>query len=132
MTITERPIDQAPPITTVPLRFGADDIDNLDIADPTIVSDTLEHVDIGGAGPLFGRYLRVEADDLVEVADALRRLADRIIVAVIDARDEKLDAERHDCFCGVRLEPDEVTCGSAVCNDKACTEAWADAHSRRF
>jgi hypothetical protein len=116
MTITGPTDQRALPIDTVRLRFGCDDIDDLDIADPEIVSDVLERLDIGGAGPLHGRYWRVEAPDLVEVATALHRLADRIVDAILNARQDKLDAERHDCWCGTRLDPDEITCGAARCN----------------
>ena len=132
MTVIDDPKVTPPQIIEVPLIFGAYEIDGLDIEDVTIASDSCERIDLGGSGALLGSTLRVEANDLVAVADALRRLADRISTATFDARDEKLDAERHDCFCRVRLERDEVTCGSAVCDAKAAAEAWADAHSERF
>lgn len=117
MTIITDPANQAtqPSFTTVPFIFGGVDLDDLDIADPEVVSRELERIDIGHAGPLFGRYLRVQAPDLVEWAVGLHRLADRVITAICDARDEALDAERHDCWCGTRLEPDEVTCGASRC-----------------
>lgn len=99
----------------VALPFGADSIDDLDVNDAE-VSAEMERVDIGGAGPLHGRYLRVEATDLVDVAQALHRLADRIMDVTFDAREDALEATRHDCWCGTRLEADEITCGAARCN----------------
>lgn len=131
-TIDAQPTTEAPEIIPVSLIFGALDIDDLDVCNPEIASATCERIDIGHAGPLFGRYLRVEANDLVEVAHALHSLADRISSVIFDARDEKLEAERHDCFCGTRLEPDESTCGAETCNRRAAAEAWADEHSERF
>lgn len=110
MTITQ------PTTQTTTVLLGADDIDLLDIADPEVLSDNLERVDIGGTGLLRGCYLRIESPDLVLVAEALHRLADRIMNAAFDAREEKLEAERHDCWCGTRLEADEITCGAARCD----------------
>lgn len=131
-TIDAQPTTDALQIIPVSLTFGRHDIDELDVCNPEIVSDTCERIEVGHAGPLFGRYLRIEANDLVDVAGALHRLADRITHATFDARDEKLEAERHDCYCGTRLERDEITCGAEPCNQRACAEAWADEHSGRF
>jgi hypothetical protein len=132
VTVIDHP--QATKPTEIPVRliFGAHDIDELDVFDSEVLSDTCERVSIGGAGPLFGRYLRVETNDLVDVAQALHRLADRIMDTTFDAREEKLEAERHDCYCGTRLEADEVTCGATLCDRKARVEVWADSHSERF
>lgn len=131
--MTVIPLPQAQPITTdVALTFGAHEIDDIDVFDSEIVSDTCERISIGGGGALFGRCWRVEANDLVEVADALHRLADRIVQATFAARQDRIEALQHDCICGTRLDPDEVTCGAARCDSYARAEAWADSHSERF
>lgn len=109
--------------TTIPVRLrwpDGEDITDLDVADAVIVGE-LEQVDIGGAGVLTGTYLRVTGPDLVVAAEALRRLADRIIDAVLDARQERIEAEQHECYCGARLDPDEITCGAL-----RCQREWRD------
>ena len=106
------------PCTIVPvtLLYEGDDLDDIEATDAVIISDKLESVDVGGGGALHGVYLRITGPDLIAAADGLRRLADRIIDAVLDARQDKADAERHDCWCGVRLEADETTCGARACD----------------
>lgn len=103
--------------TSIPVafRFGGDDVDDLDVCDSETGGDT-ERIAVGHAGPLFGRYLIIEAPDLVEWTDAMRRVLDRIVDATLNARQDQLDAERHQCWCGCMLEPDEMTCGATRCN----------------
>lgn len=107
------------PPTIVPVTFvypGGEDIADIEATDAVILSEHLEQIDVGGAGPLHGVYLRLSAPDLVAVAEELRRLSDRIIDAVLDARQDRLDAQRHVCpGCPTMLEPDEVTCGDRRC-----------------
>lgn len=108
---------RTPPIATIPvsLIYPSDDIDDVQLPATVIVSDALEAIDLTG-GVLHGRVLQVTGPDLVAAADALRRLADRITTAVIDARDARADADRHDCIgCAARLEPDELICGADRC-----------------
>lgn len=109
---------QAPTIVPLTLIYeGGEDISDMEATDPVIVSDTLEQIDIGGAGPLHGTYLRVSAPDLVVAFDALRRLIDQAEAAVLDARQDRMDEQRHECpGCPILLEPDEETCGSSRCN----------------
>ena len=109
--------------TTVPLIWpSGEDIRDLDVADAIVVTDRMEQVDIGGAGILHGRYLRFSGEDLVVAAEELRRLADRIIDAVLDARQVRADAQRHECpGCPTLIDPDENTCGTA-----RCERVWAD------
>ena len=110
--------------TTIPVTLiwpAGEDIADLDVADAVVVSDRLEQVDIGGGGVLHGRYLRFSGEDLVVAAEELRRLADRIIDAVLDARQARMDAQRHECpGCPTLIDPDENTCGAA-----SCERIWA-------
>lgn len=115
------PAVQSPFVTHPVTLLGPDDLDHLDVADATVVSDRLEQVDVGGGGVLHGVYLRLSGPDLVAAADALHRLADRIIDAVLDARQDRMEAQRHECpGCRTLLEPDETTCGR-----RACEREWA-------
>lgn len=77
-----------------------------------VVGDKTETIEIG---PFFGRYLTVTAEDLMVRAEQVIDLMRQVQDAVLDARQERLDAERHDCWCGTRLEADEVTCGADRC-----------------
>lgn len=68
-------------------------------------------------------YLRLRSDDLVRFADDLHRLADQIIDGMLDARQAKMDAERHECpGCRTRIAPDEIACGSPRCERIAAQE----------
>lgn len=123
MAITELAI-QPPTIHPVTLIYeGGEDILNIEVTDAVIVSDTLEQVDIGGGGVLHGTYLRLSGPDLVVAAEELRRLADRIEACVLDARQEKIDAERHACWCGTRLDPEELDCGAPRCRHLTIQDA---------
>lgn len=104
----------------LPVHLDADVIDHLEATNCVIVADTTERIEVG---PFDGRYLIVQAPDLVAAADALRRLADRIIDVALDARTEKLEADRHNCLCGARLEADECTCGAARCEREYALDA---------
>lgn len=106
------------PPTIVPVALDtADELAGLEAVDTVIVSDTCEQIDIGGAGPLADVYLRLTSPDPLVTLDGLRRLIDRAEAAVLDARQDRADAERHECpGCPVLLEPDEDTCGSARCD----------------
>lgn len=105
----------------VTLLYESDDLDDIEATNAVIISDNLESIDVGGGGVLHGMYLRVTGSDLVAAAGGLHRLADRIIDAVIDARQDAVDAARHQCpGCLVMLDPDENTCG-----DRRCEREWA-------
>lgn len=115
MSVTDfRPIALT---TTIPVSFpfNEDDLADLEITDYE-AGEGVERISVGHAGPLFGKYLIGEAPDLVLVAEGLRRLADRLIDAVLDGRQELLEEQRHDCYCGTTLEADEVTCGATRCD----------------
>lgn len=94
---------------------GGEDISDMEATDCVIVSEELEQIDIGGAGPLHNAYLRLSAPDLVVALTAIKTLCSDAIDAVLDARQDRAEAERHDCSCGVRLEADELHCGSPAC-----------------
>lgn len=89
-------------------------LDELATAEATdAVIGEVETVDVG---PFNGHYFRISAADLVIAVDDARRVLTEIEAAVLDARQDKADAERHDCWCGVRLEADETTCGAKACD----------------
>ncbi len=117
---------EANAVTLIPVTFiwpNGEDITDMEATDVVLIGDKVEQIDIGGGGVLgVGTYLRVTAPDLVVAADALKRLADEIIHAVIDARQDRLDAEAHNCHCGVRLEADEEDCGSQLCRRRSAQE----------
>jgi hypothetical protein len=78
--------------------------------------DTLERVAVGGGVVLHGRYLRFVGTDLVAAAEELRRLADRVIDAVMQARYDHEDAKRLECpGCRTLIPPDMNTCGAPHC-----------------
>lgn len=99
---------------TTTVAFGVpDELAAAEAVDVTLIGDTLESVDVG---PFAGVYYRVSAANLVHAVAVCRALLDEIESAVFDARQERLDAERHVCpGCPTLLEPDENTCGSARC-----------------
>lgn len=79
------------------------------------IGQSHESIDVG---PLpDGSYVRLLAPDLVVRVDEARRLFDRIEEAVLDARHDKMMAERHVCpGCPTMLDPEEITCGAPACN----------------
>lgn len=104
--------------TVIDLRWSSgEDFADMEATDAEVFDDGTEQVDVGGGGLLPMAYLRFRGENLVAAADALKRLADQIIDAVMDARQEKLDAERRCCpYClVVKIEPDEDYCGSIDC-----------------
>jgi len=109
MTIT--PLRYAVSTATIPLPVSAEGVDALEAVDANIKNDN-ETVDVG---PFGTTYLRLTGTDLVAFADALRLLSDRIIDTVMEARQERVDAERHRCECGALLDADEDDCGAARC-----------------
>lgn len=85
----------------------------LEAVDVTLIGDALETVDVG---PIDGTYYRVSARNLLHEIAVARCLLDNAEEAVLDARQERAEAERHVCpGCPTMLEPDENTCGSARC-----------------
>ena len=105
----------APTILTLPLVDGPDDLDRIEAVDAQIRRH-VEYVDIGPLPNTANTYLRVAAGDLFACAEALRRLADRIIDTVADARMDALDAELVACpSCPTLIGPDDHTCGSPGC-----------------
>lgn len=112
MSITALPIT-GPCI--VELAITGDEIADMEAIDCVLHGQDLEHVDVGPIAALGGAYLRVTSPDLVVAADELRSLGHRIADTVLEARQDALDAERHVCFCGVRLDPDVDTCGDLIC-----------------
>jgi hypothetical protein len=85
-----------------------------------VIGDNVESVEVG---PIAGRSLVLTAPDLLVSFDAVKRLIDQAEVAVMDARQDRADAERHECYCGVRLEADELTCGSSRCEREFAMDA---------
>lgn len=108
-----------PPLSTVAVQVVADALARAEAVDVELHGETSESIDVG---PFDGTYYRLNAPDLVVAVDAARALLDQIEAAVLDARQERMDAERHDCSCGVRLEIDEPTCGSAICGRRYAQE----------
>lgn len=107
MTITDTPV------TILPLAVP-DALATAEAVDVTLIGDAMETVDVG---PFNGVYFRVAADDLVVAVDQARRVLDELEAAVLDARQDRMEAQRHECpGCPTRLDPDEVTCGAAYCN----------------
>lgn len=53
--------------------------------------------------------------DPMVVADYLRRIAEQIETATVDARQAQVDAEQNECWCGVRLEEGQEDCGARLC-----------------
>lgn len=117
---TTHPATTYHPVTLI--YPGGEDISDMEATDCVIVSETLEQIDIGGAGPLHRAYVRLSAPDLVVALTALKNLCDDAINAVLDARQDRAEAERHDCLCGVRLEADELTCRQPACNRRYLQE----------
>jgi hypothetical protein len=109
------------PVTTTTIletrtRTDVADFTDVDVADAVVLSDTLEQVDVGGGGVLHGRYLRFTGTDLVAAAEELKRLADRVIDAVMQARYDHEDAKRRECpGCRTLIPPDMNTCGAVEC-----------------
>jgi hypothetical protein len=102
------------PTILVPLT-RPEDFSDVDVADPA-VHGAWEQVDVGGGGVLHGRYLRFTGTDLVAAAEELKRLADRVIDAVMVARHEHADAQRLECpGCRTLIPPDLNTCGAPHC-----------------
>lgn len=116
-----------PPTVRTLLDLTADELDQVDPTDPE-VTDLVETVTLDGwPGDPAGR--RLTATDLLVWTDALRRLADRIDVLVMDERQARLEAERSTChFCGTpgTVEPGEETCGSVECDRRLAVELRAD------
>lgn len=101
-------------ITIAPaiIPLDIEDAAGLEAVNPEC-GDRYEVVEVG---PFAGNhYLRIRSTDLVVLAAELRRLADDIETGCFDERDRKADAERHDCYCSTRLEPDEPHCGARRC-----------------
>lgn len=97
----------------------------LEAADATIERDA-ETVAVGPFGDVT--YYRVSAPDLVVAVDEARRLLDEIEAAVLDARQDKIDAERHQCaFCSTLIDGDMETCGHSVCDRRLAAERYYDA-----
>lgn len=114
------------PATTVPITLiwpCGEDIADMEITDALIINDTLEQIDIGGRGVLQGVYLRISGPDLVCAFEELRRKCDEAIHQIMDARQDRLDAERHHCWCNTLLEPDEVDCGAQACRHYTAQDA---------
>lgn len=108
----------------VPVPLDAAIFDGLEATNPT--TGDVETVEIG---PLFGRYLTLSAPDLLVSLDALKRLADEAQVAVMDARQEAVEAERQSChYCDTphSVEPGADTCGRADCERRFGAEVYAD------
>lgn len=106
-----------PPII-VPLAIFPATLDVLEAVDV----DLTEHHETVDVGPIDGRYLRFMAPDLLVAVDQARRVLGLIEDAVLDARQEAMEAERHDCPCGTRLEADEISCGSPRCDHLVAQE----------
>lgn len=117
-----------PATGTVLVPMSHTDVDACEATDCEI-TERLERIDIGGAGPLADTYLRIEATDLVAWAGSVTDLMLKVIDAVLDRRQELAEAERHDCFCGTRLDPEEITCGSMACNRLAAAEHRVEAYT---
>jgi hypothetical protein len=98
-------------ITLVPLPVP-DELATSEATDVTLLGEAVETVDVG---PFAGCYFRVVAVDLVVAVDQARRLLDEIERVVLDARQDRADAERHRCYCDLPLEVDELTCGASRC-----------------
>lgn len=100
------------PVAQVLLPLEIGDPDQLEATNAE-VGDRYEAIELG---PYVGnRYLRLRGTDLVVFFDRLREVADDAICALIEERERKAEAERHDCFCGTRLDPDDETCGRDAC-----------------
>lgn len=105
-------------IPTVPTPVDARSTDNLEATDATILTEDHESVDVGPfTSPLgFDYYKRLTGSDLVAWVDACRRVLTEIEAVVLDARQDKADAERSTCpWCSTLIEADEDFCGSATC-----------------
>jgi hypothetical protein len=111
MTLTTEATTKPPTIVALPL---SGELARLEAVDVTLIGDVLESIDIGPNGDT---YYRVTARNLLHEIAMARCLLDLAEEAVLDARQERLDAERHVCpGCPTLLEPDEDTCGAARCN----------------
>lgn len=106
MTLTTEATTTRP--LPVPLELAT-----AEAVDVTLLGQTMETVDIG---PFDGCYFRVSAFDLVVEIDNLRRLLDQAEEAVLDARQERMMADRRRCYCGALLDIDEPTCGALRCS----------------
>lgn len=96
--------------TIIPLDLT--DIDGLEVCN----TEAGQRYECSELGPFTGnRYLRIRCADNVVLAAKLRRLADDLQDATFDERERKIEAERHDCFCGTRLDPGDDTCGRSAC-----------------
>lgn len=107
---------------TIPLAVP-DELATAEATDVTLIGEAMETVDVG---PFDGAYIRLCATDLVVAVDQARRLLDQIEEAVLDARQERTEAEQHECYCGVRLDPEEACCGARSCVAMLNAERWAD------
>jgi hypothetical protein len=68
-------------------------------------------------GPIAGTYLRLRAPDILVAVKNLEDLLDRVADAVMDARHDKMMAERRRCpGCPALIDPDEQTCGDPRCD----------------
>lgn len=101
-----------------------DELATAEATDVTLIGEVMETVDVG---PFAGAYLRICAPDLVVAVDQARRLLDEIERAVMDARQERADEMSHECFCGVRLDPEEACCGAERCERELAAERHHDA-----
>lgn len=114
---------KADPVLPAPVLIPLDapsDASTLEVCNVE-VGDCFEAAEIG---PYAGnRYTRIRARDLLLYAYEQRRLADDLITAVLDERDRKAEADRHDCICGVRLDPDDAHCGAERCRRHVEREA---------
>lgn len=112
MTITnEATTSTAGPPVILPFDVP-DELAALEATDVTLIGEALETVDIG---PLGGIYYRVAAPDLMVAIDDARKLLNQAEEAVLDARQARIEAERHRCYCDALLDADEETCGSVRC-----------------
>lgn len=111
------------PIAQVVIPFQVTDIDGLEV---TNVECGKRH-EAFELGPDYrNQYVRICSPDNAALAAKLRALADDLLDATMDERERQAEAERHDCFCGVRLDPDDDTCGSVICLRKADAERYYD------
>lgn len=102
------------------IGLDVDTFTSADVCDVELIGQTTEEITV-----IIGGYeLRLRSTDLVAAVAGLDDLKHAVTMAVLDARQEQAEAERHNCDCGTRLEADEITCGAPACNRRLRDEQY--------
>lgn len=68
----------------------------------------------GVAGDRYQRF-SITDRDLLNMLAEVRCFVSTLDVDIVEARQQAVEAEQHDCPCGLRLDPDEEVCGASSC-----------------